>query len=132
MNTCIQCGEEHEKKGAYCSKRCIDKAYRDRKKGKSDALPLIGRVKSSRIEIPKETGPKLKWCNFCGASLEHSKMLQFCNSEHQKDYYKTISRGGTLKLRIDAKTVIETKKYNRVQEVIDYLLQSRKQWLVFS
>ena len=132
MNTCIQCGVEHEKNGAYCSKKCTDKAYRDRKKGKSDALPLIVKVKSSRIEIPKETGPKLKWCNFCGASLEKSKMLQFCNSEHQKDYYKTISRGGTLKLRIDTKTVVETKKYNRVQEVIDHLLERRKQWLVFS
>ena len=133
MNTCIQCGEEHEKRGAYCSKRCTDKAYRDRKSGKANALPIIDRKPKEKIEviIPQETGPKLKWCNFCGASLDESHMLQFCNEEHQKNYYTAITLGGTLKLRIDGRTTIETKKYDRVQELIESLLK-RNSWLTFS
>ena len=47
---CIQCGDEHERKGMYCSKSCTDKAYRERKKNK--------------IDVPEEKGEKLKWCNF--------------------------------------------------------------------
>jgi len=135
MNTCIQCGQEHEKKGVYCSKRCIDKAYRDRKAGKTSALPIVDRKpkvesKKERIDIPIEKGPKLKWCNFCGASLETSPMLQFCNRDHQEDYYKTVQRGGALKLKIDSRTIIETRKYTRVQELIEAML-SRNGYISF-
>lgn len=130
MATCIQCGGEHDKKGVYCSKRCTDKAYRDRKSGKTNALPIIERqakTKPVKFIIPKEEGTKLKWCNFCGASIEYSHMLQFCNETHQENYYRTISVGGALKLRIDGRTIIETKKYERVQELIESLL-SRNVW----
>ena len=127
MNTCVQCGQEHDKKGIYCSKRCIDKAYRDRKKGKADALPIVNRkpkikVKKESIDIPNEVGPKLKWCNFCGDSLERSVMLQFCSKSHQESYHRTVKSGGTLKIKIDSRTIIETKKYNRVQELIEAVL----------
>jgi hypothetical protein len=136
MNTCIQCGQEHDKRGVYCSKRCIDKAYRDRKSGKTNALPVVDRkpkvkVKQERIDIPVETGPKLKWCNFCGASLDTSPMLQFCNKEHQEDYYRVIKSGGALKLKIDSRTIIETRKYNRVQELIETML-SRNSYISFT
>jgi hypothetical protein len=136
MNTCIQCGQEHDKRGVYCSKRCIDKAYRDRKSGKTNALPVVNikakdKVKKERIDIPIETGPKLKWCNFCGASLETSPMLQFCNKEHQEDYYRVIKTGGALKLRLDSRTIIETRKYNRVQELIETML-SRNSYISFT
>jgi hypothetical protein len=32
MNTCTHCGDLHDKKGMYCSKKCTDAAYRARKK----------------------------------------------------------------------------------------------------
>ncbi len=130
MDTCIQCGQEHNKRGVYCSKKCTDKAYRDRKAGKANALPILHTKPKEKIvvNVPKETGPKLKWCNFCGATLNESSMLQFCNKEHQLGYYETISIGGTLKLRIDSRTTIETKKYERVQELIESMM-SRNSFL---
>lgn len=130
MDTCIQCGQEHNKRGVYCSKKCTDKAYRDRKAGKANALPILHTKPKEKIvvNVPKETGPKLKWCNFCGATLNESSMLQFCNKEHQLGYYEAISIGGTLKLRIDSRTTIETKKYERVQELIESMM-SRNSFL---
>ena len=130
MDACIQCGQEHEKRGAYCSKKCTDKAYRDRKAGKANALPILHTKPKEKIvvNVPKETGPKLKWCNFCGATLNESSMLQFCNKEHQLGYYEAISIGGTLKLRIDSRTTIETKKYERVQQLIESMM-SRNSFL---
>jgi predicted nucleic acid-binding Zn ribbon protein len=121
---CIQCGEAHDKKGTYCSKRCADKAYRDRKSGKPDAIPLLRdrSFKKESIDVPAEVGPKNKWCNFCGKSLEQSTMLQFCDIEHQEEYWKTVNREGALKLQIDSRTVIETKKYKRVQELIEAIM----------
>jgi len=115
---CIQCAKEHDRKGMYCSKNCTDKAYRHRKAIKEGKIIKPKHIKSSVI-IPKESGPKLKWCNFCGSSIENSSMLRFCNEDHQVDYYETVSIGGTLKLRLDARTLIETKKYDRVQELIE-------------
>jgi len=117
---CIQCNKEHDRKGMYCSKSCTDKAYRQRKALKEGKIIKPRTVKSGVI-IPKESGPKLKWCNFCGSSIENSPMLQFCNEDHQIDYYETISIGGTLKLRYDARTLVETKRYDKVQDIIDSL-----------
>jgi len=105
---CIQCGADHERKGMYCSKNCNDKAYRERKK--------------NAIEVPEEKGEKLKWCNFCGASIEHSPKLGFCNDEHEKDYWTLVHNNGTLKLKIDSRTIIETRRYTRVQEIIDAMM----------
>ena len=122
--TCPICSIEHDRKGTYCSKKCTDKAYRERKKGNSDAPPLVKResVKFPIIPIPKESGPKLRWCNFCGASIEHSPKLGFCNDEHEKDYWTLVHNNGTLKLKIDARTIIETRRYTKVQEIIDAMM----------
>lgn len=121
---CPICSIEHERKGTYCTKKCTDKAYRERKKGSADAPPLVKRdtVKFSIIPIPKETGAKLKWCNFCGASIEHSSKLGFCNADHEKDYWTLVHNNGTLKLKIDSRTIIETRRYTKVQEIIDAMM----------
>jgi len=135
-NNCPQCGQEHERKGIYCSKRCTDKAYRNRKKGVEGALPLFKTPKEEILKeevkfvIPQEKGPQLKWCNFCGQTLNQNSMLQFCNEEHQFLYYKTIAIGGTLKLQLDARTTIETKKYERVQHLIEAMI-TRNTFLIF-
>lgn len=109
---CIQCEVEHERKGMYCSKSCTDKAYRERKK--------------NAIEVPKEKGNKLKWCNFCGASIEHSLKLGFCTDDHEKDYWRTIRDEGTLKIRVDTRTEIQTRKYYRVQEIMEAMVNRGK------
>jgi hypothetical protein len=127
---CIQCGVEHERKGMYCSKRCTDKAYRERKKAKNiidespDEVELI-------IDIPKEEGVKQRWCNFCGASIENSPKLGFCDNEHEKNYWLAIRLELPLKIKIDSKTIVETRRYHKVQDIIEAMLNRNKLGVTF-
>lgn len=123
---CVQCGIEHERRGMYCSKRCTDKAYRERKK-----LRLQEESEDEFIEIPKESGPKLKWCNFCGSPIEKSEKLGFCDSDHEKEYWRSVHSGVPLKIRIDAKTIVETKRYTKVQDIIEAMLNRNKFGVTF-
>jgi hypothetical protein len=123
---CQQCGDKHDKKGLYCSKRCCDKAYRDRKKA---GAPVITKkivapkeVKTPEFPIPKEKGPKLKWCMCCGNSLEHSSKLRYCNDAHERMYWETVNSGNSLKISIDSRTTIVTRKYDKIQEIIETML----------
>ncbi len=131
---CPICSAEHERKGTYCSKKCTDKAYRERKKGNPAAPPLVKKevsVKTQIIPIPKESGPKLRWCNFCGSSIDNSPKLGFCSDEHEKDYWYTVHNSGTLKLKIDSRTIIETRRYTKVQEIIDAMMNRNKFGVTF-
>lgn len=123
---CVQCGVDHDRKGMYCSKRCTDKAYRERKKlkeGNSPKMPVDVEVEEEQlIEIPEEKGPKLKWCNFCGASIENSPKLGFCDGQHETDYWRAVHNGSVLKIRIDPKTIVETRRYHKVQDIIEAML----------
>lgn len=123
---CIQCGETHDRKGMYCSKRCTDKAYRERKKlqNKSSSVNEVEEHEEI-IEIPKETGPKLKWCNYCGASIENSPLLGFCDGQHERDYWYAVHHNLTLKLRIDSKTIVETRRYHKVQDIIEAMMNRK-------
>ena len=127
---CVQCGVEHDRKGMYCSKSCNDKAYRERKKIKDkEALSEMDEYKG--IEIPKETGPKLRWCNFCGSPIEKSVKLGFCDSYHEKEYWRHVHSGLPLKIRIDAKTIVETKRYTRIQDIIEAMVNRNKLGVTF-
>ena len=131
--TCPICSTEHERKGTYCSKKCTDKAYRERKKGSADAPPLVKRdtVKFPIVNIPKESGAKLRWCNFCGSYIELSTKLGFCDDEHEKEYWTIVQNSGTLKLKIDSRTIIETRRYTKVQEIIDAMMNRNKHGVTF-
>ena len=125
---CVQCGIEHYRKGMYCSKRCNDKSYRERKKLKDkEALESM----ESIVEIPKESGPKLKWCNFCGASIDKSDSLGFCDAYHEKEYWRYVHSGLPLKIRIDAKTIVETKRYTKIQDIIEAMVNRNKLGVTF-
>ena len=133
---CIQCGDTHERKGMYCSKRCTDKAYRERKKvkegktqGKREETPV--EEKEEVIVIPKEKGEKLRWCNFCGASIENSDKLGFCDSDHERDYWRAVHLNLALKIRIDSKTIVETRRYHKVQDIIEAMLNRNKMGVTF-
>lgn len=132
---CIQCGAEHERKGMYCSKRCTDKAYRERKKEKiayaksleetpEDEVDLI-------IDIPEEKGEKQRWCNFCGATIQNSPKLGFCDNEHEKNYWLAIRLELPLKIKIDSKTIVETRRYHKVQDIIEAMLNRNKMGVTF-
>jgi hypothetical protein len=127
---CVQCGIEHDRKGMYCSKRCNDKAYRERKKVKEGKSPNtssgLNSEEEKNIHIPKEEGEKLRWCNYCGASIENSDKLGFCGSDHELDYWRAVHSGLVLKIRIDSKTIVETRRYHKVQEIIEAMLSRNK------
>jgi predicted nucleic acid-binding Zn ribbon protein len=119
---CIICGTAHEKKGIYCSKKCTDKAYRDRKKGliqaaKSKNDETISREKKALVK--EEKGVKNRWCNYCGTSLEETKMLQFCSDAHHKAFDDAVATNKYLQIKIDDRTTVVTKKYHKVQEIIE-------------
>lgn len=127
---CVQCEDEHDRKGMYCSKRCTDKAYRERKKLKGDGTSKkdipIEVEEEEEIPIPQETGAKLRWCNYCGASIENSTKLGFCDGQHELEYWRAVHIGLSLKIRIDSKTIVETRRYHKVQEIIEAMLNRNK------
>lgn len=133
---CVQCGANHERKGMYCSKSCTDKAYRERKKLKELKLKhnygeTPEEESEPRVNIPKEKGEKQRWCNFCGATIENSLKLGFCDGQHERDYWRAISLNLPLKLRIDSKTIVETRRYHKVQEIIEAMLSRNKMGVTF-
>lgn len=133
---CVQCGANHERKGMYCSKSCTDKAYRERKKLKELKLKhnhgeTPEEESEPHVNIPKEKGEKQRWCNFCGATIENSLKLGFCDGQHERDYWRAISLNLPLKLRIDSKTIVETRRYHKVQEIIEAMLSRNKMGVTF-
>lgn len=122
---CVQCGIEHYRKSQYCSKRCTDKSYRERNK-----LKLV-ESKEDPIEIPEDKGPKLKWCNYCGSPIHNSRRKGFCDSDHEKEYLRCVNNQLPLKIRIDAKTVVETKRYDKVQDIIEAMIARNKLGVTF-
>jgi len=120
----------------YCSKRCTDKAYRERKKlnetkikHSHEETPEDEDV--SRINIPKESGEKQRWCNFCGSTIENSPKLGFCDDQHERDYWRAIDLSLPLKIRIDSKTIVETRRYHKVQDIIEAMLSRNKMGVTF-
>ena len=133
---CIQCNNVHERKGMYCSKKCTDKAYRERKKinGNQTSDKRGGTLAEDFeevIEIPQEKGGKLKWCNFCGASIHNSDKLGYCGSDHERDYWRAINLNLPLKIRIDSKTIVETRRYHKVQDIIEAMINRNKTGVTF-
>lgn len=133
---CIQCNSEHDRKGMYCSKKCTDKAYRERKKLNVSVTPKKTKEHheddiDERINIPEETGNKLKWCNFCGASIENSPKLGFCDGQHERDYWYAVKHNLPLKIRIDSKTIVETRRYQKVQDVIEAMVNRNRMGVTF-
>lgn len=135
MSKCIQCGGINDRKGVYCSKSCNDKAYRMRKKGGTGAAPL---VKDLKLEGKREFGEPLhfssssKWCNFCGKTLPEESKLHFCGLTHEQGYRDAMKNGEPLKLKINSRTEIQTKKYDRVQEVIERIVETSSFFIKFS
>ena len=119
MKNCLQCGKEYDKKGIYCDKKCADKAYRERKKiGNSNIREDDKSSVASLIRI--EGAESHKWCNYCGLGLKgDSDYPGFCNEIHAEEYSLTVQKGSTLSIIIDSRTKILTKKYDKIQEIID-------------
>ena len=133
---CVQCGATHERKGMYCSKSCTDKAYRERKKLKDLKLKhgneeTPEEESDLKLHIPKESGEKQRWCNFCGATIENSDKLGFCDGQHERDYWRAISLNLPLKIRIDSKTIVETRRYHKVQDIIEAMINRNRMGVTF-
>lgn len=119
---CIICGQSHEKKGKYCSKKCTDKAYRDRKKETDQANARVANVQIATLPWERSS-----WCNFCGTPLAHdSANPHFCSEDHHTEYSITVHEQGVLKIRLDQRTVIETSKYLKVQTLIESMISRNR------
>lgn len=135
MGKCIQCGGVNERKGAYCSKSCNDKAYRQRKKRATGENTLSGDLKIGKgraIGEPLPFTSASKWCNFCGKTLPEGSESHFCDKEHEKEWREARKNGEPLKLKINSRTEIQTKKYDRVQEVIERITETSSFFVKFS
>jgi len=135
MGKCIQCGGINERKGAYCSKSCNDKAYRMRKKRGTGAAPLVKELKLEERRVIGEPLPftsASKWCNYCGKTLPESGNTHFCDSTHEREWREARKNGEPLKLKINSRTEIQTKKYDRVQEVIERITETSSFFVKFS
>ena len=135
MGKCIQCGVIHDRKGVYCSKSCNDKAYRMRKKGGTGAAPLVKDLKSDQERVSGEPLPftsSSKWCNFCGKTLPEGSKSHFCDNTHEKEWREAKKNGEPLKLKINSRTEIQTKKYDRVQEVIERITETSSFFVKFA
>ena len=125
---CIVCNIEHERRGIYCSKKCGDKAYRDRKRVivvDAVAKPKESINRSKKVSILKEKRAKSKWCNYCGKSIEDTDRLKFCSDEHSQNFLDAIDSGKSLRIKIDHRTTIITDKYNKIQEIIEKRQESK-------
>jgi hypothetical protein len=111
MKNCAYCGDYHEENSIYCSKTCSERTYRFRKSLKDKQEEEIPHIKND--------GLKDRWCNFCGVTIETEHNLKFCKHEHEADFRESVKRGKPLKIHIDSRTIIQTSKYDRVQEVIE-------------
>lgn len=98
VKPCAYCTTPFETKfGMYCSPLCKSRAHR-------------AKEKAERI--------KDLICFYCGTAVKDDRKTKFCCEDHKNKYHKAKDRGKPLQIRIDAKTVVYTKKYDSVPEVI--------------
>lgn len=93
---CLHCNspiETNNKRKLYCSDNC--KVYHHR-------------------ELKK---PELN-CNFCGEIIKKKSYYKFCCDEHKKMFFRRKRYGKTIMIKVDSKTVIETKQYDKIPEII--------------
>jgi len=88
----------------------------------------IKHTETERKKLTKQLPwSKSTWCNFCGTPLgENPENPHFCSEEHHTEYSITVHEKGVLKIRLDQRTVIETSKYLKVQDLIETMNSRNK------
>lgn len=97
VKPCAHCQTPFETKfGMYCSDRCCDRAGRARKL----ALRLKDLI-----------------CWYCAGPIP-KRATKFCCEDHKIRFHHAKDRGKPINIKIDSKTIISTKKYDTIPEVV--------------
>lgn len=113
MKKCNNCETEFFTKNPrslYCSSKCKASAY--------------------RLKLNELKPPKLCW--FCGTYFEIKERKKFCCDEHKQKFYKRKEFNKPIILTIDSKTKVETRKYDRIPEVLQQWREIRKDFISLS
>lgn len=112
MRTCKKCNAQIDSKNAravYCSPKC--------------------KVSSHREKLKNEKPSSVCW--FCGSYFRINGRTKFCSDKHKVRFHKRKEMGKPIILLIDPRTQVETKKYDKIPEVISYWKNIRKDFLSF-
>jgi len=138
MANCKKCDRElisKNPKTVYCSNKCKTAAYRERL---NELKPPMANCKCGQELISKKSGamycsnkcktaayrerldelkpPTICW--FCGIEFKIKRHTKFCSEIHKMKFYKRKEMNKPISLVIDSKTRIETRKYDKIPEVI--------------
>lgn len=105
VKPCAYCETPFETKFAmYCSVQCKNKACRD-KKNENRIKDLV--------------------CFFCGGSVP-KRFTKFCCANHKMLFYIEKKGNRPIKIQINPKLLIETRKYDNIPEVIARYKEQQK------
>lgn len=110
MAKCQQCELEFFSKSPrslYCSGRC--------------------KVAAHRAKLHELKPHSLCW--FCGTEFKIKDRTKFCCDKHKQKFYKNKELNKPIVLTIDSKTKIETRKYDKIPEVLQQWKERRKDFL---
>jgi hypothetical protein len=98
------CRKEFETQfGIYCCTSCKSKASWLRKRAQT-------------IESLGEVG-----CGWCGEKLDNPLKKKFCSGDHKWRFFAAKRAGRPIKVRVEPGLVIETRRYDAVEQV-------RREW----
>lgn len=95
MKKCKNCGKDFKKSSTFCSLTC--------------------KVEYSSREIEKEVLEK-SFCLYCGSLSTTNE--SFCSEEHKHLYEKARKENAPIHIKINDKTTISTRKYDKIPELI--------------
>jgi hypothetical protein len=99
MTNCKKCDQEltlKKSSAMYCSSKCRTAAHREK----------LNEIKPPTV------------CWFCGIEFKIKKHTKFCSETHKIKFYKRKELNKPISLLINSKTRIETRKYDKIPEVI--------------
>ncbi len=71
-----------------------------------------------------------QFCGYCGEiiKIKIAKRRKFCNDHHADMFWSRKQNGSPLKIRLDEKTFVYTKKYGKVTELILEHRRKNEEW----
>lgn len=115
---CLCCNSsiESKNKRKYCSDACRKKYHTS--------------IRSDKRKTQRES--EEQFCNYCGEiiRIKIAKRRKFCNDYHADMFWSRKKCGSPLKIKLDERTHIYTKKYDRVVELILEHRRKNEDWKI--
>ena len=142
---CRFCNEEFTSLfySVYCTVDCRDKQYNKVRRQERPTCecthckkPLTGSIRKlfcnvnckmahRRLAEKELAGPiEPGICYFCGVNIHETSRKKFCCDIHKQLFYAAKKANRPIRLRLDAKTQIETRRYNDIPKLVnEYLIR---------